>query len=1075
MNTPALNRLTDGLQALSNGFAAFSRIANTSNVQNLEDQLLILSPLLLQLPTWQALQGVIGNIAGGAQQPIAATEFQGQIQQIQTEFQGTLAALSGLPFVNVGTIQAIGELYASVFSFYGALLEPGITTRTTAPAGFDPYAGPLDPLLVVFTPGSDLVPIGYNDFQVVFGRTGDDTLYPFDHTLNTASPVKARFHIDALFGDTESATEPVFQDIVSLLLGLPFQPGLSPRGKDRFVLGDFKSSFFGKTGATDFGFIFDFDRAQDSIQLQGSAANYIPVEIPLLGTALFERKGISLDLVSVVFANYDLNLNASYIKYSGSAPAPVVDAKVKQVGTAGLEIPSGITTDAAGNVYTFGVTNSRTEGLTSGASQGSYDFVLTKYNSQGVQQWSKQFGSSRFDSPSFGLKTDKTGQNVFVIGSFVQQGVVWKFDTNSGNEVWSKQFSVRPTDKVTWLTDVTVDDLGNSYISGLSLKEDTSPNASFPFEDDSFVTKFSPTGDQLWLREFASGPNGSFPPFDEAYGISLYKDPVTNKTSVYTTGWTFGDFSGQVRSNKYDTFIAKYDDQGNIQDFSPPAGGQLINQFGTAEIEFAWDVANDSAGNVYTFGRTTGNLGGAGSAKGKEDVFLARTSPNGVQDWVIQFGTAEVDSVYFGGMEIDAQNNIFITGFTSGNLGGTNAGSFDAWVARYSYTGTLNARPQLVWIKQLGTAQLDYSTDITVDNLGNVYVTGFTEGSFGAANKGATDAWVAKLDANSGNVLNFNGGTTPPPPPNTFDGQGGKKSFTVIKGNTVTLNNFGGFGNGAAPTTAAAAELDTIVFSGDGLTARNLLISQSGSDLILTFEGSANTQVVLRNFQNLENGRSATNLLGNLRFHDQSTVLDDYDVASATATPTDIPRINMTHFFNNLNNEVQGRDLSDDVMNGQGGNDILSGLGGSDVLRGGDGDDTLNGGSGNDALWGGSGADRFVFGENFRPFSTSMGQDTIYDFNGAENDRIVLSKSVFGLSSSSSSFFNGFTNTREFATVSSTTAVNGSAARIVYDSSTGGLYYNQNGILAGLGTGALFATLSNRPTLSATNSFRIVS
>jgi Ca2+-binding RTX toxin-like protein len=1072
INYPPLKRLTDGLQALSTGFAAFSQVANVNNTENLETQLLLLSPLLLQGVAWQGLQSVIANVASGTQAPISPTALQAQIQGIQAELQDSLSDLAILsPLIGGSNLLAIGELYKQVFNFYGAWLDPLVTTNRTNTAttptsslGFDPYAGPFDPLLNTLTPGSDLLPIGYGDFQVAFGRTGDDTIYPFDHTLNTNPAARARLHLDALFGDTESATNAVLQDLVALTLGLPLPTGLSPRGNDRFVLGDFKTSFYSKVGASDFGLIFDFNRAQDTIQLKGSAANYTAIEIPLLGTAIFERSGgLNVDLVGIVFANYDLNLNSSYIKYSNTSPLGPIESKIKQIGTSGVEIPTAITTDAAGNVYTFGVTNS----VLGAASNGSYDFILTKYDNQGNFKWAKQLGSNRFDTPSFGMKTDNSGQNVFVIGSFVQTGVVWKFDSETGTEKWRNEFNIRATDNVTWLTDVTVDDTGNSYVSGLALKADSSPNATFPFEDDSFVAKFNPDGQRVWLQEFGTSPNGSFPPFDEAYGISLYKDPVTGKNSIYTTGWTFGDFSGAVRSGKYDGFIAKYDDQGVLQDFSPPNGGQKINQYGTPEIEFAWDVANDREGNVYTFGRTTGDFGGP--RQGKEDVFLARTSSDGVKEWVVQFGTSEVDSVYFGGMEIDAQNNIFLAGFTSGNLEGanTNKGSFDAWIARYNTAG------QRIWLKQFGTAQLDYATDITVDSQGNIFVTGFTEGSLGATNKGSTDGWVAKLDMN-GNFINFNGGVVTP---SVLNGQGGKKNFTVNRGQSISIINFGGFGNGASPTTAAAAELDTIVFQGIDLTARKMLMTQTGSDLVITFEGVANTQVLLANFQmeNLENGRAGTSLIGNLRFNDQSTILDDYDVASVTATPTDIPRINMTHFFNNLNNEVQGRDLSDDVMNGQGGNDILSGLGGSDVLRGGDGDDTLNGGSGDDSLWGGRGADRFTFGENFRTFTTgSMGQDTIHDFNGTENDRITLSKSTFGLSSSSLSFFNGFSNTREFAVVSRPADVNGSAARIVYDSSTGGLYYNQNGSFAGLGSGGLFATLSNRPTLSATNSFRIV-
>ncbi|MCC5632238.1 hypothetical protein LC613_31835 [Nostoc sphaeroides CHAB 2801] len=40
---------------------------------------------------------------------------------------------------------------------------------------------------------------------------------------------------------------------------------------------------------------------------------------------------------------------------------------------------------------------------------------------------------------------------------------------------------------------------------------------------------------------------------------------------------------------------------------------------------------------------------------------------------------------------------------------------------------------------------------------------------------------------------------------------------------------------------------------------------------------------------------------------------------------------------------------------------------------------------------------------------------------------------------------------------------------IVYDSVNGELFYNQNGIAAGFGSGGLFANLRNAPTLTASD------
>lgn len=52
----------------------------------------------------------------------------------------------------------------------------------------------------------------------------------------------------------------------------------------------------------------------------------------------------------------------------------------------------------------------------------------------------------------------------------------------------------------------------------------------------------------------------------------------------------------------------------------------------------------------------------------------------------------------------------------------------------------------------------------------------------------------------------------------------------------------------------------------------------------------------------------------------------------------------------------------------------------------------------------------------------------------------------------------GFSNKSEFAVVANDAAAAASQALIVYSQGTGDLFYNQNGVLAGLGAGGVFAT-----------------
>ncbi|WP_051319648.1 MULTISPECIES: S8 family serine peptidase [Planktothrix] len=155
-----------------------------------------------------------------------------------------------------------------------------------------------------------------------------------------------------------------------------------------------------------------------------------------------------------------------------------------------------------------------------------------------------------------------------------------------------------------------------------------------------------------------------------------------------------------------------------------------------------------------------------------------------------------------------------------------------------------------------------------------------------------------------------------------------------------------------------------------------------------------------------------------------------------------------------------------DNLTGTANADVINGLAGNDTLNGLAGNDTLSGDAGNDTLTGGLGADKFIYNTNAAFTTTAVGVDTITDFNISQTDQIVLDKTTF--TSISSVAGTGFSVASEFAKVTSDALAATSAADIVYNTTTGGLFYNQNGTAAGLGTGAQFLTLTNKPALTAT-------
>ena len=103
--------------------------------------------------------------------------------------------------------------------------------------------------------------------------------------------------------------------------------------------------------------------------------------------------------------------------------------------------------------------------------------------------------------------------------------------------------------------------------------------------------------------------------------------------------------------------------------------------------------------------------------------------------WTRQLGTSSGDISY--SVAIDGSGNAYISGYTGGDLGGTNAGLHDAFLAKYDSAGSL------LWTRQLGTSSGDYGS-VAIDGSGNVYISGGTGGSLGGPNAGSDDVFLAK-------------------------------------------------------------------------------------------------------------------------------------------------------------------------------------------------------------------------------------------------------------------------------------------------------------------------------------------
>ncbi len=291
---------------------------------------------------------------------------------------------------------------------------------------------------------------------------------------------------------------------------------------------------------------------------------------------------------------------------------------------------------------------------------------------------------------------------------------VAKYDA-SGQELWTRQLGTVESDQGVALA---CDGIGNIYITGHtygSFEGRTNAGGA-----DVFLIKLEPSGKILWIKQFGSS--------ESEYGLSVASDHEGN---AYVVGDTYGKLTGTRNYGEADVFIMKFD-----------ASGDRLwgTQFGTTAAEHAKMVSLDSTGNIYITGDTSGSLEPKASLGGY-DVFLAKYNPYGDKIWIKQTGTIAND--FSGGVAVDSANNIYVSGETKGQVkGNTKQGLGDITLARFDLNG------QKIWSRQIGSRASDSSLGVAIDGTGAICIAGDTTGSLGQSkNSGLADVFLVKYYA----------------------------------------------------------------------------------------------------------------------------------------------------------------------------------------------------------------------------------------------------------------------------------------------------------------------------------------
>ncbi len=328
-----------------------------------------------------------------------------------------------------------------------------------------------------------------------------------------------------------------------------------------------------------------------------------------------------------------------------------------------------------------------------------------------------QIGSADYDWMS-GLTVDSSG-NLYAlmyynsdldnVSDYSVRGKLIKY-TQKGED-WSKiiegnqmLYSGTPTSEIR-VENIGNDSNGNIYIGGSEMFEVVADN---DYRYKKVFLKYDAGGNLLLKKNFVTTGyqmNNGYGAFWSSENVGdTYIDNVGN---VYYVGWAHDGLSDNV-------YVDKVNSNGDV------VWTKII---GTTEGEAGYRVYADADGNVYACGYTYGNIGTNINA-GSSDGFIVKYDKDGVEQWTKMIGTDKPD--YISDIKSDSNGNVYICGYTEGNLNGQihHGGVYDFYLSKYDSTGNL------LWTKLEGTYTRNYAARIALDSEDNIYLTGNTQKSF---------------------------------------------------------------------------------------------------------------------------------------------------------------------------------------------------------------------------------------------------------------------------------------------------------------------------------------------------------
>lgn len=279
------------------------------------------------------------------------------------------------------------------------------------------------------------------------------------------------------------------------------------------------------------------------------------------------------------------------------------------------------------------------------------------------------------------------------------------------NFIYGKQFG---SDQDGVAYNPVIDKYGNVYIAGETKGVLSDHNFG---KTDGFVSKFDSIGNLIWTKQFGTIED------DKINWLAIDRN-----SNLYATGYTKGVLNDKNFGNE-DIIVIKLDSAGTIQ---------WQKQYGTDSADIGNQIYVDTQENIYISGTTKGSM--EKLPLGKTDCIIMKLDNKGNKIWTKQFGTSGDDVCL--GLTKDNASNIYVCGYTEGDLAGRNKGKWDAFIGKFTDNG------EQIKLFQFGTKDWDMVSSIVVDNENYIYVGGSTGANFGGKQQGEGDGFISKINEN---------------------------------------------------------------------------------------------------------------------------------------------------------------------------------------------------------------------------------------------------------------------------------------------------------------------------------------